>query len=101
MRLAMRALVAYAWPVIIEVSAPAHARPPVGVVWHTKCHEQRTDVCVTKTKLTEQAAVFANLFCWVVGVTNKNFLCGEHDFDGVTVCVYVEDVVVAQGTSAS
>ena len=28
MRLAMRALVAYAWPVIIEVSAPAHARPP-------------------------------------------------------------------------
>ena len=29
LRLAMRALVAYAWPVIIEVSAPAHARPPV------------------------------------------------------------------------
>ncbi|CAB4767870.1 unannotated protein [freshwater metagenome] len=68
----------------------------VGVVWHAECHQERTNVCVAQAQLTEEVAVLANLFCWVVGVAYKNFLCGEHHFDGVTVCVYIEDVVIAK-----
>ena len=45
-------------------------------------------------QLTEEVAVLANLFCWVVGVAHQDFLSGEHHFNGVTVCLNIESVGV-------
>ena len=64
------------------------------VVWHTKCHQQCADVCVSKAQLTEDQTVFTDLFCWVVGVAHQDFLSGEHHFNGVTVCLNIEGVGV-------
>ncbi|CAB4966223.1 unannotated protein [freshwater metagenome] len=66
------------------------------VIWHTESHQQCSDVCVSKTQLTEDAAVLADLLCWIVSVADQNFLSGEHHFNGVTVCVNIEGVGVVE-----
>ena len=68
----------------------------VRVVRHTQGHQECTDVGVAQAQLTEESAVFSDLFRWVVGVAHQNFLRGEHHFDGVAVRIDIERIVVVE-----
>ena len=94
MRPAVRALVAYAWPVISAVIAAAHARPPSESYGQALGHEQRAEVGVAEPELAELAAVLGDLLGRVVGVADEDLLRGEHHLDGVLERLDVERVVV-------
>ncbi len=82
MRAARRAEVAYAWPVISAVIAPAHGPTLVGVVGQAERHEQRAEVGVAEPELAEAPGGLADLLGRVVGVADEDLLGDEDDLDG-------------------
>ena len=91
-----RADVAYAWPVMSAVMRAGPRAAGVGVVRQAERHEQRAEVGVAETELTEPARRVGDLLGRVVGVADEDLLRGEHDLDGGLEALDVERAVVVE-----
>ena len=93
-RAAVRALVAYAWPVISEVSAAAHARPATESYGRPERHEHGAEVGVAEAELPEVVAVLRQLLGRVVGPPDQDLLSREDHLDCVLERINIKSIVV-------
>ena len=80
-----------------ECGERSRPRPAgVRVVRHAECHEQRAEVRVAETELTELARRVGDLLRRVVGIADEDLLRGEHDLDRGLVALDIELAVVVE-----